>query len=556
MAEAEYRGLGVSPGIGFAPVYRLADGAPEPPADAVPHGDASAESARALDALERVASWLEGLGERTGGEAGDILLAQALMARDPGLADEVRRRAAEGMAAARAVYEAFMKYRALLDRAGTYLAARVADLDDVRDRVLADLYGVRRPTPPAGGGPYVLIARDLAPADTAALDRDLVAAFVTEEGGPTGHTAIIARLLGIPAVVACPGATSIPPGTAVLVDGSTGAVTPAPAPERVGEALRSAGTRAAALVAARGPGTTADGYPVPLLANIGSPEELALALDHGAEGVGLFRTEFLFLDRADPPSEDEQIAAYRPVLRAFPHGRVVVRVLDAGADKPLAFLPGGRQDNPALGERGLRLLRRHPQVLQTQLKALRRAAEGTLARLDVMAPMVTDAADAAWFAARCRAAGLASAGAVVEVPAAALRARDLAPHLDFVSVGTNDLAQYTFAADRGLGALAGFQDPWHPALLDLVAMTVAAGKPCGVCGEAAADPALACVLVGLGVSSLSLGSSALPLVRAALARHTQQQCAVAALRARAAPTAGSAREAACAELPGLARLGL
>lgn len=294
---------------------------------------------------------------------------------------------------------------------------------------------------------------------------------------------------------------------------------------------------------------------------MGGPQDLPAALAHGAEGVGLYRTEFLFLDRATPPGEEEQIAAYREVLEAFPGGRVVVRVLDAGADKPLAFLPpSGAEPNPALGERGVRMLRRNPQVLAGQLRALVRAAAATTARLEVMAPMVADLDEARWFAAACREAGIPRTGVMIEVPSAALRARDLAAEVDFVSLGTNDLAQYTFAADRQVGALTRLQDPWQPALLDLVAVAAeaarAAGRSCGVCGEAAGDPALACLLVGLGVTGLSMGAAALPLVRAALARHARADCVRAAAAARAAATADAARRAASAALPGLAEAGL
>ncbi len=289
---------------------------------------------------------------------------------------------------------------------------------------------------------------------------------------------------------------------------------------------------------------------VPLLANIAGPGEVAAAVAAGAEGVGLFRTEFLFLGGGDrPPSEEEQAAAYREVLAAFPEGRVVVRVLDAGADKPLPFLTPGDEPNPALGVRGLRALLAHPGVLDTQLGARARAAEGLPVSLAVMAPMVADRADARAFADACRAAGLhVPSGVMVEIPAAALRARALLREAAFLSLGTNDLAQYAFAADRQVGAVARYQDPWQPALLDLVALAAEAagaeGKGCGVCGEAAADPLLACVLTGLGVTSLSMGAAAIPAVRAALARHTLARCERAAAAARATDDAEQARTAA------------
>ncbi|HEY3688426.1 MAG TPA: phosphoenolpyruvate--protein phosphotransferase [Streptosporangiaceae bacterium] len=560
MTSPDLHGTPVSPGIGYGPVLTLAAAVPVPPEGERHTGDADAELARATAALAATADTLDARGEQAGGPARDVLAAQALMARDPSLADDVAARIRKGSAAPRAVYDAFGAFRDLLASAGEYLAGRVADLDDVRDRTIADLLGVPMPGVPEGADPFVLAARDLAPADTALLDPARVLAFVTEQGGPTSHTAIIARAMGVPAVVACPGAADLATGTLVLVDGATGLVRPDPDPAEA-ERARAAGLALRAAAAeTTGPGRTSDGREVPLLANVGGPKDVPKAVENGAQGVGLYRTEFLFLDRATAPSDDEQVEAYARVLNAFPGGKVVVRVLDAGADKPLAFLPApDTEPNPALGVRGARMLERHPDVLDGQLRALARAASGASAKLAVMAPMITDADETRRFVAACRAAGLdGEAGVMVEVPAAALRAADLAAEADFFSIGTNDLTQYACAADREVGALNRLQDPWRPAVLDLVALTAsgAGGKSVGVCGEAAADPVLACVLVGLGVTSLSMGAASLPLVRVALARHTYDQCVRAAAAARAATTPETARTAARAELPATAELGL
>src|SRR5690606_7922464 len=260
--------------------------------------------------------------------------------------------------------------------------------------------------------------------------------------------------------------------------------------------------------------------------------------------------EFLFLDDSKKaPSKEKQVAAYRQVLEAFPDGRVVVRVLDAGADKPLDFLTPGDEPNPALGVRGLRTLLDHPEVLRTQLSALAEAAEGLSVYLEVMAPMVADRADARAFAEACREARLrAKFGAMVEIPSAALRARSILQEVEFLSLGTNDLAQYTFAADRQVGAVSRLQDPWQPALLDRVALSAeaarAAGKRCGVCGEAASDPLPAGVLTGRGVACRSVGAASTPCVRATLAKYTLAQCERAASPARAADSAEEARSAA------------
>jgi phosphotransferase system enzyme I (PtsI) len=554
----EIHGRGVSPGLGLGPVRKLAAAPILPPAPGgrdITTASGAADQELALDALHQTAADLESRAHRAGGPAREVLEAQAMMARDPALADDVIARIGAGRPPAHAVHDAFGAFRAMLAGAGDYLAGRVADLDDVRDRAVARLLGVPMPGIPDSAEPFVLVARDLAPADTALLDPDRVVAFVTEEGGPTSHTAILARAIGIPAVVACEGATGLPDGAPVLVDGSAGTVMLRPGPDvaqaaRAAHAVTSAGPPPrGAPAGAGGPGRTADGHRVELLANVGGPQDVAAAVANGAEGVGLYRTEFLFLGRTDMPGEDEQLAAYRSVLDAFPGGRVVVRVLDAGADKPLPFLPPAAEEpNPALGERGFRLLQRHAGPLRVQLRALAAAAAGSPGRLEVMAPMVTDAEEARAFADACRTAGLTRPGIMIEVPVAALRVADLAPEAEFFSVGTNDLTQYAAAADRQLGRLARFNDPWQPGVLDLIAIASAAardaGRPLGVCGEAAADPVLACVLAGLGASSLSMTPRALPSVRAALAGHTLAACTSAARAARRMTSAEDARHAA------------
>lgn len=554
--DTTLRGVGVSHGVAIGEIRHMGTAALEPPATQVTAEEAPREQQRAHQAVEAVANDLMARGNLAGGDAQAVLEAQAMMAQDPELMADVERRITVGSAAARAVYDAFAAYRVLLAGAGEYLAGRVADLDDVRNRIVARLMGVPMPGVPDSDRPFVLFARDLAPADTALLDPSLVLGFVTEEGGPTSHSAILARALGVPAVVALPGACEVPESTVVAVDGSTGSVLVSPSEETQAELRREAEERKAALDAARGPGATSDGHSVPLLANVGGPADVPGALEAGAEGVGLFRTEFLFLDDSTKvPSVQKQVAAYRQVLEAFPEGRVVVRVLDAGADKPLDFLSPGDEPNPALGVRGLRTLLDHPEVLDGQLTALAEAAEGLPVHLEVMAPMVADREDARAFADACRAAGLrAKSGAMVEIPSAALRARSVLREVDFLSLGTNDLAQYTFAADRQVGAVSRLQDPWQPALLDLVALAAEAaraeGKSCGVCGEAAADPLLACVLTGLGVTSLSMGAASIPYVRATLAKYTLAQCERAAEAARGAESAQESRPAAQAVLSG------
>ena len=554
-------GVGVSPGRAVGVVATMPPPVAEPAAGArlAPDDDADQAGARITAAASAVAHRLEQAAARAQGAARDVLEATALMAADPSLVAEARRRVTEArVAPARAVWDAAEVVRAQLTALGGHLAERARDVVDVRDRVVAELEGRAAPGVPHLVGPSVLVAPDLAPADAATLDPRVVVALVTAGGGPTAHTAILARALGIPAVVGTEGASTLSDGETVLVDGSAGEVVVAPTHAQVAEAL--AGARARGERTFDGRGRTRDGHEVPLLANVAGPAEAVAAAGAGAQGVGLFRTEFCFLGRSDEPSVEEQTARYREVLAAFPGRRVVVRTLDAGADKPLPFVTAPGEPNPALGARGLRTAVRHPEVLDHQLEAIAQAAGLESADVAVMAPMVATVAEAEEFAARCRGYGLPTAGVMVEVPAAALLAGPLLARVAFASIGTNDLTQYVMAADRELADVAALCTPWQPAVLALVAATCRGGqqqgRPVGVCGEAAADPALAVVLVGLGVTSLSMAPRALPDVAAALASVERDECRRLAAIALAAESADDARARVRAELPQLADLGL
>ena len=308
------------------------------------------------------------------------------------------------------------------------------------------------------------------------------------------------------------------------------------------------------------PGASSDGAPVGLLANIGTAADATRLTDTAVEGVGLFRTEVLFLDRVTAPTVEEQSAVYAEVLRSLAGRKVVVRTLDAGADKPLAFAHQSDEPNPALGVRGYRLVRTMAELLDTQLEALARAERETGIKAWVMAPMIATPAEARDFATAARAKGLTMVGVMVEIPAAALRATEILAEVDFVSLGTNDLAQYTMATDRTLGELGDLLDPWQPAVLDLVALTAQAGrdlgKPVGVCGESASDPLLALVLAGFGATTLSMSASAVPAVRFSLRRHTMHQLQAIAAAARAAGNAPDARAAALALVEAEVRMAL
>ncbi|WP_158853041.1 phosphoenolpyruvate--protein phosphotransferase [Saccharothrix deserti] len=539
MSSVRLSGVGVSSGRASGPVVRVAEPLGEPPAVPAP-ADPAAEAARIRPAADVVVARLHERAAAVTGDAKDVLETTAAMAADPALLSQAEKLVmSDSLPAARAVHQAAAGFIAALEAAGGYMAERARDVRDVRDRLVAELLGVPAPGVPELSSPSVLVARDLAPADTAGLDPSKVLALVTEEGGPTSHTAILARSLGIPAVVACRGVLDLEV-SALLVDGDTGVV------------QASDGTVRAAHVAGRaswnGVGVLRDGYRVKVLGNVGSPADAVSAAAAGAEGVGLFRTEFCFLSASSEPSVDAQREAYAAVLAPFAGKPVVVRTLDAGADKPLAFLSPEPEPNPALGVRGLRVAFDRPDVLERQLEAIALAAADTEAEVSVMAPMVATAAEAAWFVERARAAGLRRAGVMIEVPAAALVAREILAVVDFVSIGTNDLAQYVFAADRQVGAVAALNDPWQPALLRLIKLVgdagTALGKPVGVCGEAAADPLLACVLTGLGVTSLSMNHTALAGVGAKLASTSFDLCQLAARGALAAADPASAKLAA------------
>jgi phosphotransferase system enzyme I (PtsI) len=540
------QGIGVSHGLVAGPVAKLSR-PPVLPATSAAIADADKELATAGEVLEEVAVDLEQRARRGSEQAAAVLTAEALMARDPALAELVGALVKEGRDAAHAVAEALDSFGQQLVALGGYMAERAADLVDIRNRAVARLLGLPMPGVPDPGHPFVLVADDLAPADTATLDTELVLAIVTERGGPTSHTAIISKSLGLPAVVACAGATDLVDGTAVLVDGEEGTVIIEPPDTLVRSQLGQLAARRRAATKVSGPGRTADGAAVKLLVNLGGPNDVAKAATADSEGAGLLRTEFLFLDRAQAPSLQEQQAAYAEVFHHFTGRKVVVRTLDAGADKPLAFVTQPDEPNPALGRRGVRTARLFPELLDTQLRAIARAAASSGADVWVMAPMVSTPAEAADFVALAHRHGLPVAGAMVEVPAAALRAADMAEACDFLSVGTNDLAQYTYAADRTIGDLADLLDPWQPAVLQLIRMTAEAGrafnKPVSVCGEAASDPLLALVLVGFGVTSLSMAPVSLAEVRAAIARHSLAECRDLAALALSAADGRAARAA-------------
>jgi phosphoenolpyruvate-protein phosphotransferase (PTS system enzyme I) len=538
-------GIGVGRGLAVGPVLRMPDPLPEPPTTQSTLGP-DAEKERVTHALAATADDIRARALKVGGKAGEVLDAQALMVDDPSLRTDIDTRIDKGATAERAVHEAFGVFIEMLKGLGEYMQGRVADLEDLSQRSIARLLGVPVPAVPQSDAPFVLVARDLAPADTALLDIAQVLAIITAEGGKTTHTAILASEKGIPAVEGRPDAAGIADGATVIVDAGTGQVEVDPSADALAAAEQKVADRGAR-VHTSGPGALSDGTRIPLLANLGSAEGVESAVAAGAEGVGLFRTEFLFLDSTSAPTVDAQKAAYSAVLAGFPGKKVVVRALDAGADKPLAFLNDAEEENPALGLRGIRNLRASENILRDQLTALAQAEAENDADVWVMAPMVATVDETRYFTGLAKELGLKTVGVMVEVPAAALLADRILAVADFASIGTNDLTQYTMAADRMLGSVSNLQDPFHPAVLKLVGEIGTAGgsltKSVGVCGEAAADPKLAVVLVGLGVTTLSMSAPAIADVRDELARWTLPGAQEAARLALAAEDAAGARAA-------------
>jgi phosphoenolpyruvate-protein phosphotransferase len=533
-------GTPASPGIARGRWVEVGRPALPPPrsisANAVPP-----EADRLREAAKATVAELRDLARRVreAGHAGEaaIFIAQAAIARDPDLIDgaarEIERRGVDAASAiVAAAAEIAARLAALTDE---LLRGRAADVLDVGDRIARRLAGL--PEMATLSEPAVVVAEDLAPSLTATLPREMVLGIALERASPTAHAAILARAYGIPAVVGARGLLTAVrqagPETEIAIDGSTGEVVIAPdAADRSRFDQRAAAVseaRAQDLAEAMAPARTTDGVDVTLLANIGNPDEAELAVSLGARGIGLFRTEFLFIERPSAPTEDEQTLAYGRVVKAFPGQPVTIRLLDIGGDKPIPYLPLPREDNPFLGVRALRLADRHPDLFLTQLRACYRAAAAGSVR--IMAPMVADAKDVDDFktlasqarnelASQGTEIGDVQLGVMLEIPSAVLTAASYFGELAFASLGTNDLLQYTLAVDRGNAALERYRDSLHPALLRLIRLSVEAAERAGislsVCGEMAGEPAAALALVGLGVRSLSMSAHGLPAVRRAI----------------------------------------
>ncbi|MDN5362342.1 MAG: phosphoenolpyruvate-protein phosphotransferase system enzyme [Moorella sp. (in: firmicutes)] len=542
------KGIAAAPGIGIGPVYllELKSGEEETGNSQLLHGpeEIQAELTRLEEALGRAKRDLEELADKTRrdiseAEAG-IFKAHILMLSDPtfltGIKEKIQVEKKNAARAVEEVADAIAGSFAALD--DDLFRERAADIRDVAGRLVAKLTATMRPAREAPPG-AIIFAGELTPSQTADFSGNTVAGIATETGGTTSHTAIVARALGIPAVLGVRGLLDqARAGDTAIIDGSSGVVYLNPGSELLEEYKK----KKVALEASRlnikctGPARTRDGRQIELVANIRNAAEVKIAREYGAGGVGLFRTEFLFMNREEPPGEEEQFQAYQEVVAAFQGQPVVVRTLDVGGDKPLPYLNLGHEENPFLGLRGLRLCLTRQELFKTQLKALLRAA--LYGNLKIMFPMVTaleEIREAKKIMAEARleleTSGLAvnrvETGMMIEVPAAALMADALAREVDFFSLGTNDLAQYTLAVDRGNERVAGMYDACHPAVLRLIDMTVVAahryGKWVGLCGELGGEVKTAPLLVGLGLDEISMSPVFIPSMKEAIGKISYQE---------------------------------
>nr|WP_276522317.1 phosphoenolpyruvate--protein phosphotransferase [Kallotenue papyrolyticum] len=549
-------GISAAPGLALGPTYRHRARRVEVSDQG---GDPLSESERLQAALNAAAAELEQLYAETktrlGSSKAAIFLAHREFLNDSGLLQEVARAIFAGHSAAWAWHQAIQSRVSQLQKLDDpVLAGRAVDLSDVGQRVLRHLVGAAYDPGPTPATPVILLAEDLTPSDTAMLDPDTILGLCTARGGPTSHTAIIARSLGIPAMVGA-GASllDLPDGTPVVLDGDSGALYVAPAASDL-EAARQWQARlrqqqAAASATRHAPAVTLDGVHIEVAANVNRPADAVAALEAGAEAIGLLRTEFLFLERSQPPSEDEQFAVYRDVVQAMQGRPVIIRTLDIGGDKSVAYLDLPHEDNTFLGIRGIRLCLQRPELFIPQLRAIYRAAAYGPVR--IMFPMIATLEE--WHTARALAeqvrtqleAPRVELGIMVEVPSAALLADHFATEVDFFSIGTNDLTQYTLAMDRLHPELARQADALHPAVLRLMARTVEAARAhsrwVSVCGGVAGDPRGALILAGLGVRELSVSPPAIAEVKAALRAQRMDELQALAQRALTCRSAAEVR---------------
>ena len=550
-------GVAASPGLGVGRVLRVHHEDIQVKEEAA---DRHKERRLLNEALDRAMVQLEALENRLRQDADPdkamIFAAHREILRDPDLLDIASSTIDKGKSAAFAWRRAYTTYAdRLAGLTNELLAQRATDVRDVGQRVLEEVTGQRREKTDIPEG-TILIAEDLTPSDTASLDRTKVVGFCTQAGGASSHVSILARSLDIPAVAGIePRALDIADGTLVILDGAKGTLRMNVTEDDVARIRRRqerlAARRAEELTHADEPAVTGDGHHVEVVANIGGLEDAQEAMTKGAEGVGLLRSEFVFLGRTKAPTEDEQAEIYTAIARTLAPGQpLVIRTLDVGGDKPLPYLPMAPEENPFLGERGIRVGLNRPEVLRTQVRAILRAVEAG-AKINVMFPMIATLEDfrqaKAIFEEERATLGVAAVpvGIMVEVPSVAVMAPQFAREVEFFSVGTNDLTQYTLAMDRGHPKLAPQVDGLNPAVLGLIALAVKAAHEAerwvGVCGGMASDPQAVPILVGLGVDELSVSIPAIPAVKAQIRSLSLARCQELAARALTLDSAAAVR---------------
>ncbi len=518
-------GVGLSPALGEVLVVEHSQLIPEwTKSTQTPEQEIS----ELKSAIAFVSNQLDELGAKAGGTSAEIFEALKTLLEDDELLEVASSNIADGWSAAAAFGKAVDEFAELLKGDPTF-DERVADFQDLSKRVQAKLAGIKLDLDLPTKGRIVLVGEDFSPADTAQFT-DAVVGVVTLKGGPTSHTAIICRSRNIAAVVSCPGASELATGDRVLVDPVGDRVIVGDDVSLATQAINFVPIGASSLI--------------PVRANIGTLEDAESASKTLADGVGLFRTELLYLSSSHEPSIEQQAKSYSEILKAAPEGPIVVRTIDAGSDKPVPFLNMPAEENPSLGVRGYRLLANHREFVEGQLKALELAREESGREVWVMAPMVATVDEAKTFSDLARSLGKYKVGIMIETPSIALLVDQLSGVVDFVSVGTNDLSQYLFAADRMNPSLGALLNHWQPALIKSLSRIAndakQAGISSGVCGESASDPAFAILLAGLGFDSVSVSRSQVDAVHNALSSlelEDAQQVAQAVLQARSAEQA-------------------
>lgn len=547
----KWQGKGVSEGLAMAQIHLFTPKLPE--ISRQPAADAEAEVAKLEKTLAAAEEELRGLyetaKEKMGEQEAEIFDAHLTILGDEYSVREpiIQRIREQKQNAAAAITDQFDELAQMFRSLGDELMAeRAADAEDLKQQLLRICLGCGRQDLSVLPGDVIVLAEELTPSDTVRMDTAHVKGIATRLGGATAHSAIIARTLGIPAAAGIDGwQTEALNGHMAILDGADGTLTVDPTDEETAcyqSRKAQADCEAQALEAFRTcPSQTKDGAALEICANIGTPQETQQAMKYGADGVGLFRSEFLFMDRDALPTEDEQFEAYRTAAQTMAGKPLIIRTLDVGGDKKLPTLELPHEDNPFLGFRAIRMTLSHPEIFRPQLRAILRAA--AYGDVRVMFPMIGSMDQLREAKALLREqeqtlqaegvpTGPVKVGMMVEIPAAAVLAEEFAKEVDFFSIGTNDLTQYTLAVERGNAAVAHLYAPEHPAVLRLIAMTAQAAAeqhiPCGMCGEAAGDPKLAPAFVGMGVNELSMSPRRVPAVRKLLSELTMDECRQAA----------------------------